>query len=197
MYRHFFLEGPIQTGKSTLLKMLLQPHINDVAGFSCQRLTDKNGNTVAFRLGHADNTPLTAPYSPDSDNIFRIIAGENKGYNNIGVFDKAAELLNVSNNKKIILLDEIGGIEMLNESFRNALYETLAGITPCIGVIKQQNKAAAMSAAASKQKNILFYNNQLRQFIRENNGNILEFRRNDAALKKEIQVFLRKIFMAD
>lgn len=194
MYKHLFLEGPIQTGKSTLLKKLLQPHINEVAGFSCQRLTDKNGNTIAFRLGPAANTPLTAPYSPDTDNIFRIIAGENKGYNNISVFDKAAELLNTGNNKKIILLDEIGGIEMLNESFRAALYQTLSGNTPCIGVIKQQNKAAAMSAAASTNKNVLFYNNQLRQTIRKNNGVIFEFTRNDFVLHQKIEDYLKEIF---
>ena len=194
MYRHLFIEGPIQTGKSTLLKNFLQPYSNDTAGFTCQRLTDKNGQTIAFRLGSADSTPLTAPYSPAADNIFRIIAGEKKGYNNINVFDTAADLINAEENKRIILLDEIGGIEMLNESFRATLYNTLAGTVPCIGVLQQKNNAAAMSTADLNNESISFYNNQLRQAITQNNGVILEYKRNDTALQKKIKDFLSGVF---
>ena len=62
MYRHLFLEGPIQKGKSTLLRELLAPYMNEVGGFTSQRLLDSEGETVAFRIGSARSTPLTAPY---------------------------------------------------------------------------------------------------------------------------------------
>ena len=83
---------------------------------------------------------------------------------------------------------------MLNESFRATLYNTLAGTVPCIGVIKQKNKAAAMSTADLYNESISFYNNQLRQAITQNNGVILEYKRNDTALQKKIEDFLSGVF---
>ena len=55
---NLFIEGPIQTGKSTLIRKVLReafgPSLDGVAGFTSQRLTDAGGQLLGFRLAPAD-----------------------------------------------------------------------------------------------------------------------------------------------
>lgn len=73
--KHLFLEGPIQTGKSTLIREALKPYMASepylscgqpvesvIGGFASQRLVSGD-TTCAFRIGPAASTPLTAPVS--------------------------------------------------------------------------------------------------------------------------------------
>ena len=55
MYRHLFLEGPIQTGKSTLLRRLLAPYKDQIGGFASQRMLNDDGRTIGYRIGPAVN----------------------------------------------------------------------------------------------------------------------------------------------
>ena len=199
MYKHLFLEGPIQKGKSTLLRDLLAPHMQEVGGFASQRLIDSEGKTIAFRIGRANTTSLTAPFHDKYDGIFRIITKRGTSLKYPEVFDNEGLIyLTHNTGKKLILLDEIGGAELLNYKFRNALYTVLAGDTPCIGVIKQEVKAKFMSATAGYEKKLLSYNRELRKLLTSKyDSRILQFRRNDDNLRQEIEAFLYKIFMTD
>lgn len=199
MYKHLFLEGPIQKGKSTLLREMLAPYMDEVGGFSSQRLLDSQGKTIAYRIGCAGNTSLTAPFHDNYDGIFRIITRRGTSLKYPEVFDnEGLTYLTQNTGKKLILLDEIGGAELLNYKFRNALYNVLAGDIPCIGVIKQEVKAKFMSATAGYEKTLLSYNKELRKsLIHKYNGRIFQFKRNDAALRQEIEVFLCGIFMTE
>lgn len=87
MYRHLFLEGPIQKGKSTLLRELLAPYMNEVGGFTSQRLLDSEGETVAFRIGSARSTPLTAPYHENYSGVFRVITKRGRSLKYPEVFE--------------------------------------------------------------------------------------------------------------
>ena len=75
MYRHLFLEGPIQTGKSTLLRRLLAPYKDQIGGFASQRMLNDDGRTIGYRIGPAESTPLTIPFIEGCElpGIFRII----------------------------------------------------------------------------------------------------------------------------
>ncbi|MGN0704031.1 MAG: nucleoside-triphosphatase [Lentihominibacter sp.] len=199
MYKHLFLEGPIQKGKSTLLRELLSPYMNEVGGFTSQRLLDSEGKTVAFRIGSARNTPLTAPYDENYNGIFRVITTQGQSLKYPEVFEnEGLRYLTNNKGKKLILLDEIGGAELLSYCFRKELYNLLSGDTPCIGVIKQEVKAKFMSATAGYEKNLLSYNRELRKLlISKYGGKILQFKRNDENLKREIEDFLYRIFTTD
>ncbi len=214
--KHLFLEGPIQTGKSTLIQMLLAEHLPDheyrpelIAGFTSQRLTlhssGLKSSTVAFRIAPA-MSPLTEPFdkkmlgnNPANSGIFHYIDADGNRHKYPQVFDALANRLsatyrgNISDPPRVILLDEIGGAELLNSSFREVLHEILSGSISCIGVIKLEENVARMIAAASYDMSILDLNRQLRDIIMKNNGSILRFRRGDESVVNLVSDFISEI----
>ena len=176
MKKNFFLEGPIQTGKSTLIRRTLGEHLTECGGFCSQRLTDRGGNTCGFRITAAATGELTAPM-PDypsgpeeavSAGIFKYFdpAGGSRTFQQ--VFDLAGtQYLLSSKSKPLILLDEIGGAELLSDPFRDALYDLLDSDIPCLGVIKLEKNALRMQRAysSSNTPSIAERNRQLRQYI--------------------------------
>ena len=117
-----------------------------------------------------------------------------------GVFGSAGiDLLDSCDEKKLILLDEIGGLELKDQSFKDRLYELLAGDVPCIGVIKQLDKARSMNisvSASEKPSSIAALNQELRRkMIDDLECKILAFKRNDPAVKDEVKDFIDNIFI--
>lgn len=196
MYKHLFLEADSGSGKSTLIRKIIAPYIDQIGGFTSQRLQNENDETIAFRIVPAQDLRLAIPYENTPENIFRIIAGEMKGYNNLDVFEtEGLKFLTDTKGKKLILLDEIGGVELKNETFRMRLYEILSGDIPCIGVIKQEQKAASMSGLSGNKKELAEHNTKLHKLMQnEWNCKILHFKRNDPAVESEIKAFIDKIF---
>ena len=196
MTKHLFLEGTIQTGKSTLLRKMLAPYMNEVGGFSSQRLTDETGRTIAFRIVPAQATRLTTPYEDTPESIFRIVTDDVKGLNKPEIFEsEGLKYLTGNHDKKLILLDEIGGIELRNDAFREELFRLLKGDIPCIGVIKQEQKAGAMKCLAGKSGQTMQHNRQLRDFLaNETDSKIVEFSRDNDVAEHEIKKFLAAIF---
>ncbi len=142
--KHLFLQAPIQAGKSTLLQDALNPYKRYIGGFISQRLKDKNGNTLGFRLAdYAKSPPLTAIFDEDLTNIFMKRTPGGASFE-MSIFEEAA--INIIEKakaeKKIILLDEIGGGELKSPLFSNYLDTLLRGNIPCIGVLKMSYAAA-------------------------------------------------------
>lgn len=196
MTEHLFLDGMIQIGKSTLLRELLEPYMDEIGGFSSQRLTDTNGRTIAFRIGPAASTSLAAPYLASCNNIFRRIFAPQKSENDLSVFEHAGvDLLRNDSGKSLILLDEIGGIELSCDKFREELYSLLLGDTPCIGVIKLPEKAKYMSSG--KHMTIYERNLELRSFILDHNlGQILHYESDRESVRQITQNYINRIFKA-
>lgn len=190
MTRHLFLEADSGSGKSTLLRELIAPHIDEVGGFSSQRLLDDNNETIAFRIVPANDLRLAIPYEDTPETIFRTISNDHRGQSYPEVFGtEGMRLLESVSEKKLILLDEIGGLELKNQAFKNKLLEILSGDTPCIGVIKQSKKAASMDAGSIAGQNAL-----LRKMMLEEFGcKIIGFKRNDLAVADEVRSFISQI----
>lgn len=199
--KHIFLEGPIQQGKSTLIRKVLAPYKDYVGGFASQRLNLPDGTTMAYRIGPAAQTPLTAPFNDDvkggHNGVFRINTPSGMALKFPEVFDCCGiDYLKNNDGKKIILLDEIGGAEMLNDDFSKELYQLLSGDIPCIGVIKRYKSAGFMSKTAGYSKEISSKNLALRTRLTEElNGKIIEFKRNDHEVEQILEDFLCGIFM--
>ena len=148
-HKCLFLEGDIQIGKSTIILENIKSSIppNFVGGFMCQRLVE-NGETKAFCLTAFDKVEsTTVEYRADIPNIFlENICGKwirnDDVFNNIGI-----EMLSNLSSKKIIVLDEIGGFELLAEQFRVILYEVLSRDIPVIGVLKSNKNKSIMKKA--------------------------------------------------
>ena len=155
MESNLFFEGPVRTGKSTALRRALLPYLSDLGGFVVQRLLDSDGIPTAYRLICMDEVRQTkegaeelflsvdAPYpKTDADaasNIFLWITPRRFDTN---VFDSyGVECLRNVGKNKIILLDEVGGVDLLSSRFRTQVTSLLNGPDPCIGIIKELEKA--------------------------------------------------------
>ena len=149
-----FLEGPIQTGKSTLIRKILREvfdqDLSGVAGFTSQRITDSDGNLLGFRLAPAASDLSVTADSVGTDNVFKYFTPSGSK-TDMSVFETTGiELINEAyaavkeGRAKVVLLDEIGGHELASSAFRNELYKLLDSDVPCIGVVKSQSNTKHM-----------------------------------------------------
>ncbi|NLF46726.1 MAG: hypothetical protein GX578_00235 [Clostridiales bacterium] len=188
MKKHLFLEGQIRTGKSTLLRDCLRPYRDNIGGFCSQRLIDENGEAFAYRITDAGILDVEASYSPYLEHIFAI-RSDKGAQKDMEVFEKCGvKLLKEARKKNLILLDEIGGSELLVPAFRDELYNVLGGDIPCIGVIKLNEKAKFMSREAGYPGIVADLNAQLRKdLIRRFDARIIPF---DESSKRDIEEFI-------
>ncbi|WP_320129218.1 nucleoside-triphosphatase [uncultured Sphaerochaeta sp.] len=96
----------------------------------------------------------------------------------------------------MILLDEIGGVEMLMPEFRAQLYEVLEGEIPCLGVLKLETSNRNMCSNANINHECVDYHLQLREFlVNQYEADLVRFERKYAAdTEKTIGDFLERIF---
>ena len=199
---NLFLEGPIQTGKSTLIRELLKAR-KDVGGFTVQRLsfpTKGEEKRTGFRLMAADapikaHTCVTATDDNliASDGVFKLV-GPKGSKVNLEVFEtKGVELLKQAlkdakaGKIKLVLLDEIGGHELACKKFCKALDELLDSDIPCVGVIKQYKDAKKMDASIAEA------NKELHKKItgpKGEHGEILYYERGDEKVRNALNHFI-------
>ena len=154
---NLFIEGPIQTGKSTLIRKVLReffgPSLEGVYGFTSQRLTDAGGQLLGFRLAPAD-AALTVVCDPAAaDNIFKQFTPDGARVDmsvfetaGIRYMDEALEAAKAGQ-AQVILLDEIGGHELASDAFRQKLYQVLDSEYLCVGVVKSPDNTRRMDPA--------------------------------------------------
>ena len=128
MKRHLFFTGPMGCGKSTAIARALQDPLPEAGGFLTRRyrepylhfmLETPDGSQKACFLDFAHGKPQLNP----------------------AVFDDfGVKLLH----GKFLLLDEIGGIELLCPKFREALQQVLDSDIPIIGVMKGEGPASKL-----------------------------------------------------
>lgn len=136
-----FLQGDRGIGKSTLLREALLPHQGEVAGFAVQRLREE-GRVAGFRAVSIEGElpPLEAAYSPGQSGVF--LLGSTRDPAGLEAVMARAEAHSCIPGCKLILLDEIGGIELTAAPFMAALDRLLAGPVPCVGVLKSRANLA-------------------------------------------------------
>jgi len=132
---HLFLQGHPRIGKSTLLRKALEPFALSIAGFVTQRL-GCDGEIIGYRALSVAGVmpPLEAEYDVNQTGIFLF-----KSKIDISVLERTilqAEQSTKTPKCKLILLDEVGGVELKSKVFKKALMRILGGEKPCIGVWK-------------------------------------------------------------
>jgi Predicted nucleotide kinase len=141
--RHLLLEGPSGVGKTTLLLNRLGLLRREAGGFVTQRMEDEAGVTCGFCLTAAKSADTSRiPYREERPGIFLKCGVEvpaRKVFLGIGM-----ELLKNAESCPFILLDEIGGVELLEPAFFSRLTELFSKNTPCIGVLKSTKNCAMM-----------------------------------------------------
>lgn len=198
MKQILFLEGNMQVGKSTIILNNIN-HLpkSDLGGFLCQRLI-KEAKTKAFRLISAESEEiLTLKYNPDLSDIFlEEVFG--KWIKNERVFlTKGIECLSCLTSKELIILDEIGGFELLLDEFREKLFEILKGDVPVLGVIKSNNNGMIMKNSIGLNNDYWTYYEKLRGDIEGLlGGKILNVNKiNISSVDNEVKKFLKICYL--
>lgn len=143
MIKNLFLFGSIGAGKSTVIRQSLIPHLPEVGGFYVQRIL-RNKELVAFSLKPVDNKSdyqLTREVNNlvGLDNLFLHADDQGNWQRDDHVFQNSGAVClrnSRQDHKKLILLDELGGIELHNQVFMAEVYKTLNSSTPVLGVVK-------------------------------------------------------------
>ena len=175
--KHLFLQAPVQAGKSTLLQHAMEPFREHIGGFVSQRLKDKDVRTCGFRLcDYSEEEALVRPYHENLSNIFMSI-GDGRGHFDLSLFETWAIplLKKAADEKKLILLDEIGGGELKSAVFREFLDELLLGDVHCIGIIKAPKAAANTGRGIGE--NLHDYNSWLHSRLKTYDAALLFYER--------------------
>lgn len=140
--KNLFITGSIGIGKSSVIRNVILPYINDIGGYYVQRLfvEDKcKGFCLCFISDNQEYVLKKDIKSIDDEQMaFLINKGKRWIFNN-GVFERYAvnSLENdLCKKNRLLLLDEVGGMELLCPRFKEKLYEILDSDLPCLGVIK-------------------------------------------------------------
>ena len=133
--KNLFLTGPVGSGKSTSIAMAMDDHLPGAGGFLTVRQKDETGRAVAYWLQKPDGTGKQC-----------IIDYSAKPYTmHLEVFEQlGVQLLAEARQYDYVILDEIGGFEVLSDHFLAALMELLQSDIPCIGVMKGEGPASKM-----------------------------------------------------
>jgi nucleoside-triphosphatase len=159
MNKHMFLQGDIGVGKSTIIKNAILPHINEIGGCFTQRIFIGQ-RYVGFALNsildkQEYNVNRYVKSLKDVENIFLYSDDDGKWHSNSDVFLNCgiSYLRRGCSFKKLIILDELGGIELKCVPFMNEVIRILDGDTSVLGVLKSRTNI-------TKLQNKLKYNNE-------------------------------------
>lgn len=164
MQKNLFLTGPIGSGKSTSIATALGEALPGAGGFLTVRQRDDTGRAVAYWLQRCDGSCRQC-----------IIDYSAKPYTmHMEVFETfGAELLEQAKKYDYVVLDEIGGFEVLSDAFMEALMQLLGSGTPCIGVMKGVAPASKMIQKLGLGEAYVQKAENLRQWMRDDEDTLL------------------------
>ena len=202
MTKNLFLLGSIGAGKSTVIRQFLLPYLPEIGGFFVQRiLCDKE--LVAFSLKPVDNKS-GYQLTQEVDNLVGLVNlflysnDQGNWQRDEDVFQNSGALWlrnSRQDHKRLILLDELGGIELHNQAFMAEVYETLNSSTPVLGVVKAPANARILERVEAG-KGVTEVNLTFIDYLHNDPGTELldvdNIKRNEAAFK--VKSFVEAVF---
>lgn len=134
---HFFFQGIQGIGKSYMLQEALKPYQSRLAGFFVVRLY-REGKLAGFAVRNVRQgfLPLDGTEEQGLEQVFLY-----QGKRRPQVLEQMIMQVERDSRRRdcdMVLLDEIGGLELSMDSFMEPLYRILRGGKPCVGVLKSQ-----------------------------------------------------------
>jgi len=162
--KNLFLTGPVGCGKSTGIAAALCENLEKAGGFLTVRQRDATGRAVAYWL-----------QKPDGSEKRCIIDYSAKPYTmHMEVFEEdGVRLLQEAHGYDFVVLDEIGGFEVLSDGFLEALLHLLQSDVPCIGVMKGEGPAGKMIQKLGLGETYVQRAENLRQWMRQDENTLL------------------------
>lgn len=149
--KNLFFEGPSGCGKTSLiLSKLGRELLIGAGGYLTVRLHNEDGSRAGFRVIRACEA-----VSPDElltaecANVFIRITSEGRHAEYTVFSDFVHKVLKEREKVPFLLLDELGGIELMDRTFTEKLIEIMQGPIPVIGVLKSRNNAVHMAEKLS------------------------------------------------
>ena len=162
--KNLFLTGPIGSGKSTSIAGALGEHLGKAGGFLTVRQRDDTGRAIAYWLQRPEGT----------EGKIIIDYGEKPYTMHLDVFEGfGVRLLEEARHFDYVILDEIGGFEVLSDRFLEALYGLLKSDVPCIGVMKGEGPASKMIEKLGLGERYLRRAEALRRWMQEDGDTLL------------------------
>lgn len=164
MERHLFLTGPTGSGKSTILKKALGARLCEAGGFVMRTERGTYGELTGFTLAPAAAAGGVEGFSEERflDCTRFPPHTDNEVFRTTGV-----RLLEESAWYPFVLLDEIGGFELLIPQFRTALEALLRSNRPILGALKTEEEAEAMREALGLGEKARSYTQALHRMLAE------------------------------
>ena len=155
--KKLFLTGSVGCGKSTAIHTALDELLPKAGGFLTVRQRDDGGRAVAYYLTRPNGSPkrIIIDYSEKPYRMHPEV------FETLGV-----QLLEQAHGARFVILDEIGGFEVLSDAFLDALYRLLDADVPIIGVMKGRGPASKMIEKLGLGEEYVRRAEQLRQRIR-------------------------------
>ena len=158
MKKHIFLTGEIQTGKSTAISKAVELLGITPGGFRTKGTHNQADGSSDVMLYPAEKTPedgrIIAHRSPAGKTIFP------ETFNTFGP-------LYLKRPAELILMDELGYMESSAEEFQKAVFETLDGKIPVLGVLRNKNTPFLDAIRRRDDIIIITITKQNRNFIPE------------------------------
>lgn len=141
-----------QVGKTTLVKKLLENRKTNVCGFFTSRfpnLIDSQGQCPVYIYGINELPTI------DDEHLIGT-CGNGKHYTNNEVFnDLGVKLITTYNPNDLIVMDELGFLEMNADKFKEKVFEVLSSDNPVLLMLKQRLDIDFLSKI-KENKNIEF-----------------------------------------
>jgi nucleoside-triphosphatase len=187
-----FLQGERFVGKSTLLKTIILEQRLSVTGFYVERWLDKQGRITGFELCDASNLGKLEAH-PNSEHCF-IQMKNGRRRQNIAVFETYGKfLIEVAQNiaADVILLDEIGGIELQSSLFQKALFQLIQQPRKIVGVYKSDQNFQTQKLPREVASFLLQKRKELYYTLTQYKGQIITLnQQNKEAVQQQLLQFL-------
>jgi nucleoside-triphosphatase len=157
------LTGPPRAGKTTLIKQVVGEYLGKAGGFYTEEIREQ-GERVGFRLVTLDgrdvvlsHVSLQSPYRVGKYGV------NVEGLEQVGI----SALLVAAEKADLIVVDEIGKMEMLSLNFRDAVIQLIASGKKMLGTVLLHHHAWSDVVKARPEVMLVMLN-------RDNYGQVLD-----------------------